>query len=152
VDAGEVKRGEACVIAINAGAIPNRFLEDGLPRIIKALLPFGVPVAHLDLKTNRVVDGTYEYRPSLLRTKGEPAPTTFFDDKANSFISAVVFSYLNYWLMSEPSDVIGHDIVFVHNPFASVPIRRGFFSVGREFWIEGDRLIGRTMPMSKLPN
>jgi hypothetical protein len=137
---GTIKPDDACVIAISAGSILHASKEAGLPRIIKAVLPFGAPIAHLDLENHRIVDETYEYRPYLQRSDGDAATTRFFEDQANSLISAVVFSYRNTWCRTP--DLLGHDIICIHNPLAVVPIRRGFFSIGREFWIADGRLIG----------
>lgn len=143
-----VRPDDAMIIATSGGKMPLRYLEADPPRVVKAVLPFGNAMAIYDRARAQPVGWSHEYRPEIARVGGPAVPTAFFDDRDNSCISAIVFSYMTPWPVEVPP-VLGHDLIVIHNPNAIVPIRRGFISVGQEYHVEEGHLLRQTMPKSR---
>jgi hypothetical protein len=133
-DEGIVSDRDAWVIAVHGAGVPLAWVDDDdVPRIVKALLPFGVERATIDLATGAVVASDYEYRPAIARTSGSLVSTDLFLDPAFDLLSAVVFSGAN---ISNAPASDGEDLLLVHNPRARNPLPVGWLAAGREFYVQ----------------
>lgn len=132
VERGAVSTSDAFVVAINAGAIDDADLPPDLPGIIPALFPVGEPVYLLPIGGGepRV---EVPLRPSIRKTSGASVATTAFTSDEFVNVSAVIFTPYGIW---NADGVSGRDFVTVHNPLARVPLPRGAFRFGREYWVE----------------
>ena len=128
-----VELGEAYIIALNAALIPSANLEREVPRIVRALLPFGYQTLHFDSNSFKIVDSTYEYKGTVKKLSGTEIPTTSFLNSDYSGISAVIYS--NVDAFNYPS-TLGSSLLLFHNPLAANPLPVGFLRRGVEYWVE----------------
>lgn len=128
-----VELGEAYIIALNAALIPSANLEREIPRIVRALLPFGHQTLHFDSNSFKIVDSTYEYKGAVKKLSGTEIPTTSFLNPNYSGISAVIYS--NVDAFNYPS-TLGSSLLLFHNPLAANPLPAGFLKRGVEYWVE----------------
>ncbi len=124
------------VIAVNAGSVPSASKETELPRIVRAVLPFGWEVVQLDATTGRIAGRSYQHRPSLEKRSGALVSTQFFETTEAVGVSAVLYACVDPFNWPER----GSGFVMVHNPRAKNPLPRGLVSGAREFWVDGDAL------------
>jgi hypothetical protein len=132
-----VKPGDATVIALCGAMIPSARSELTVPRIIRSVLPFGSEAFRIDRDTMEVVDRGFEYRPTVTKRKGAPVAVDIFADETHSMISALLASCADE--INRPVQA-GADFVLIHNPHAAQPLPRGWLSIGREYWIDGQTL------------
>lgn len=121
------------IIAINAAQVPSATAEREVPRIVRALLPFGHQVLHLDRKTLEVVGTSHEYQGGVIKASGTAIETTSFLNIEYSGISAVIYSCVN--VFNHPTE-ISRALLLFHNPLALNPIPLGFFKKGYEYWVD----------------
>jgi hypothetical protein len=124
---------EPYVIAINAARVPSAMLERELPRIVRALLPFGHEVIHLDRQSLGVVGFSHEYKDTVEKISGARISTAPFLDLAYSGISAVLYSCVD--VFNHPA-APGTDLLLLRNPIARNPLEAGFLGRGYEYWVE----------------
>ena len=108
------------------------FLEDNLPDIVRAVLPFGDRVIRFNPVTGEELGSGFEYRPAVLKANRSPVPTTLFQNPEYDGISAILYSP---WDEINRPDDLGAGFTVIRNPRASNPIPEGFFKFGREFVI-----------------
>ncbi len=138
-DAGPVKSGEPFIIAINGARLAcAREGPEGAPRIVRAVFGIGKRVVLLDAKTGKCVGEQFVPMPSLIKSSGAEVATGYFCDSQYSGISAVMWGTADAW--NRP-DTFGRDIFLVHNPLAAVPLGRGWFREGVEYWVEEGKLL-----------
>ena len=142
VQNGAVKCGDSFVIALNGRRVPYSYLETEIPYVIQAVLPLGNETWTIDFKKNEMVDQRFEYRPAIVKTTGASISTRIFLDEEYSGISGILYS--NSDLFNHPTS-IGQDFLFVHNPKAQNPLRRGWLSFGTEYWVENNLLRNEKM-------
>jgi hypothetical protein len=123
---------DVCVIGLSAGELDHRYTELDYPRVLQALFPIGKFAVVIDPKSMRTVREGYQTRERIGNV-----PTTFFTTPEHSMISAVLFSYSDIY---NPPAVNGNDFVIVHNPFARNPLPRAWLKLGREYWVENERI------------
>ncbi len=129
-----VEAGEAYIIALNAARIPSATKEIDIPRIVRALLPFGHQILHVDTNSFKIVNTTYGYQGAVVKRSGTKIPTTSFLSPEYSGISAVIYSCVDVF---NYSSVLGSSLLLFHNPLASNPLPLGFLKRGFEYWVEG---------------
>jgi hypothetical protein len=139
------------VIAISLAAVPDSDMtEPPLPIIVKALFALGPQVAyrHVSIGDNgdvpgegEIEDGGYVRRPRVVKASGAEVSSAPFLEPGNEQVSAVLFSTVGIWNVR--SVALGTDLVLVHNPTAEVPLVRGFFPFGTEYWVGEDGTLQR---------
>lgn len=137
---GIIKSDDIYVIAINGGRIPKSIMEQNIPYIVKAVLPFGNQVVTLDRKSHKIVDSQYEYKDTITTAKDSPVSTNIFQNVDYNGISAVLYSHMN--VVNRPNG-IGVEVHIVHNPLADNKLPHGIFPFGIEWWVEGKELINK---------
>ena len=130
-----LNQSEPFVIAVNAGGVPFLYQEAYLPRIISVLFPFGDPAVRFDRKTNTFGELYFTYRAELKKKSGATIPTTIFEREESRGISAVVYSTAEAF---NCRGVLGCDLILIHNPIATAPLRRVYLPIGRECWCDGN--------------
>lgn len=138
---GFIKPGDIYVIAINGGRIPHSIMEQNIPYIVKAVLPFGNQVVTLDSKSHKIVDSQYEYKDTITKANGSSVSTNIFKNKDYNGISALLYSPMN--VVTHHSNKAGIEINLVHNPIAVNKLHLGIFPFGTEWWVEGEELINK---------
>lgn len=129
------------VIAINAGSVPSASKEMDLPRVVRAVLPFGWEVIEAD-GTGRGTGGrSYQYRPSLVKRSGALVSTRFFEQEETVGISAVLYACVGPFAWPKK----GSGFVLVHNPRGVNPLPHGIVPGAWEFWVE-DVVLRSTSP------
>jgi hypothetical protein len=108
-----------------------------LPRIVRAVFPFGHMTISMNTQTGEVVDSFYQPRPSISKASGTPISTTLFEDSSYAGISACLYSAADAF---NPGRSLLGSMVLVHNPLATVPLGRGCLPGVTEYWREGDKL------------
>ncbi|MBE9099698.1 hypothetical protein [Vacuolonema iberomarrocanum] len=121
---------EPYIIAINAAQIPSASAEHKIPRIVRALLPFGHEVLHLDTETLELVDTSYKYQGVVNKASGTEIETTSFLNTKYSGISAIIYSCAD--VFNHPV-AISKSLLLFHNPSASNPIPLGLLGKGYEY-------------------
>lgn len=147
VSGGVVAPTDRLAIAICLGDIDEAFLsETGVPVILKALFPIGpyymsFAVGRPDVEPR----GGYKYRDTVVKQGGALVSTTLFEK--HSVAKSLVGVFFSEWGIWNAPARIGHDIVFVHNPFMRERVPEGAFSFVREEWVPGpDGTIVRRAP------
>lgn len=124
------------VVAINASAVPSARHEQELPRIVRALFPFGPYQVHLNAETLEVIGGSYTYQSAVTKRSGAPvAIDGFLGSKTLQGVSAVLYSCVDP--LNRPPR-LGGDFIVVHNPHARAPIALGTLPAWREYVLEAD--------------
>jgi hypothetical protein len=134
---GWVKPNEPVIIAVSGSAMGYQWLELEIPRIIRAVLPIGHKVLHMEPKTATIVASSYEYVAAIKKASGSLVSTEIFASDSHSRISALIYSD------SDPVNLParpGADFVAVLNPWARAPLSRGFLEFMNEYWVVGDKL------------
>lgn len=125
------------VVAVNAGALPSGRLELPLPRIVRAVFPFGHLTVSMNTQTAETSDSFYQHRPAIAKSAGTPIATTLFEDPSYAGISAALYSVVDAF---NPARSLNGSLVLVHNPIAAAPLDRGCLPGVSEYWREGDDL------------
>lgn len=134
---GWVKPDEPVIVTIGGAAMGYQWLEREIPRIVRAVLPIGHQVIHLEPTTAKVVGTSHEFTATIQKTSGSVVSTDIFTSDSYKRISALIYSD------SDPvnfPDRPGADFVGILNPFARAPVSRGYLSFLNEYWVEGDML------------
>ncbi|MBS7789102.1 hypothetical protein KTR66_03795 [Roseococcus sp. SDR] len=125
---------DAYVIAINVGGIPEAWWGAQIPTILKALFPIGHMTVSFDLESRVSSRIGWSSRPQIEKSGGGAVATTLFANPRGRGVSAVLYSTTHLGRLAHDAPVEpGSDFVLVHNPFATVPLRRGFVG-GVEEW------------------
>jgi hypothetical protein len=132
-----LRESDPYVIAINSGNLPNGKSELPLPRIIRAVFPFGHYAVRMDARTGNIGEGFYQHRSNIQKISGASIATTLFDDPAFAGISACLYSVADAF---NPPHSLAGSLVLVHNPLATAPLPRESFRGLMQYWREGDEL------------
>ena len=139
---GIISKEDYMIIAINGRRIPHVLLEDEIPFVVMAVLPFGDPYVTIDIDKNEIIDHGYHHRGTIKKISGSEVPTYSFLNPEYSNISGILYSFADVW--NYPSKP-GAEFIILHNPIAKRPLPHGLLKVGREFWVEGNKLERRTL-------
>lgn len=131
---------EPFLIAINGRRVPLSYLDDEVPNIIKAVLPFGNHEVLIDENSTKIINERYGFRGEIEKINKVKVSTQYFFDPCSSGISGILFS--NSDVLNHPQ-IIGADLIFIHNPMAINSIKRGWLQIGREYWVENGELKNR---------
>jgi type I restriction enzyme S subunit len=74
---GIIKPDDFYIIAINGGRIRHAIMEQGIPYVVKSVLPFGNLVLTYSKDTMKNVDSHYEYRDTITTANGGLVPPIF---------------------------------------------------------------------------
>ena len=132
-----LSKSDAYVIAINSKRIRPLVLDSTLPLIVKAVFPFGNLAVSIDTRTGKVADQYHLHRDRIMKQSGNPVSTNVFLDEHFSGISAILYSSVD---VANYPQSLGADFRLVHNPLANVPLGRGLFPFGSEYWKESEQL------------
>ena len=133
-----VYSGDTFVIAINGRRIRAGLGDSEPPFIVRAVFPIGALTAVWDKSKHEIVDTYYDYRNTLNKRSGAKIETDIFLSSEFSDVSAVVYSFID---AANHPQIEGQDFRLVHNPSAKTPLPRGFFKLGREYWLEGNEVV-----------
>jgi len=123
---------EPFVVAINGCEVEMAMLEQTVPYIVSAVLPFGGLVLTFDIEKSDVVREGYDFRSEVRNAKGAPVSTTAFGDGSHTGISGVLYSWSNE---ANRPKFAGGGYLFVHNPTATNALPPGAFPFGREYFV-----------------
>ncbi len=143
IERGIVSPQDPFIIAVNGGGIDMVSFERSLPAIVKAVYPLGDYSVTFNLHTGQVVRQGYQIRCQVFKRSGGSVPTTAFCDRNYSGISGILYSSASLWDMPV---IPGCEILFLHNPLANSPLKRGWFGIGTDCHRQGDRLMFVTHP------
>ena len=141
---GMIKSSARIIVCISGGWLDPYFRlplypEGSFPAVVKALLPIGHMVLHLNRDNMTVYEITSQYRDHVTKKNqnkgGEAIRTDYFIDPKYRFISGVLFSYANITDSIEDS-LLGRDFFMIHNPLALNPLPLGTFKCGIEYYVE----------------
>ena len=108
-----------------------------LPRIVRAVWPFGNYAALMPLDGSPITEGYYLHRPLITKTSGETVGTTLFDDPVYSGISACLYSTADAF---NPVDSYSQSLLLVHNPLTTATLKPSTLANVVEYWREGNTL------------
>lgn len=116
-------------IAINSS---DAYMFDAVDqsRIIKALFGLGYEQLIIDLETREVQDTKWSQRTSITKKVGSPVPLAYFTNNSYEGISFIIYSTDN--ILRIPTNQIGEELIFIHNPFAQNPIPHNIINFGKE--------------------
>lgn len=134
---GWVRESDPYVVAINSGNLPNGKSELPLPRIVRAVFPFGHYAVSMDVSTGSITRGFFQHRDAIVKKSGASVETTLFENPAFAGISACLYSVADAF---NPPVSMAHSLVLVHNPLATVPLARESLRGLMQYWREGDEL------------
>lgn len=117
--------------------------NDGIPLAVRAVYGYG------DVTMIVPIDGgkphvEWQSRPTITKKSGSPISTRVFVDGVVPHVSALLFSACA--TPNVPIQIASHlgeewrDLVLIHNPTATNRLPRGWLRIGREYWVEGDRI------------
>lgn len=140
-DDGPLSPSQPFVIGINGRGLPSAWTEPELPRIVRAVFPFGNSYVTIDKNTMEKVDEGYTCRVEIIKLSGNPVSTTVFQDPQYAGISAILYCNSDIGNRPPEESAIGLDFSVVHNPLARNSLPYRWLPCGREFWVEEDRLV-----------
>jgi hypothetical protein len=135
---GWVAATDPFLVAVNSGTVPSGKAELPLPRIVRAVFPFGHMTLRVDTTSLEVTDSFYQHRPLISKTSGATVSTAMFEDPEFAGVSACIYSTSDAF--NSPRS-LSRSLVLVHNPLATAPFPRGALVNVREYWREGDKLM-----------
>lgn len=130
---GLVAKDDALVIAINSSKIGLAMSEGYPPYILKTLFPIGNPIYTVDIENRVAYDERFSYKPDVPKKSGTRIQTLYFENNKFSEISGILYSRASPFYSK-----IGHDYIFVHNPFAKNPLPINWLKCGREAFAENE--------------
>jgi hypothetical protein len=129
------------VVAVNAASVPSARLEHDLPRIVRALFPFGHLQVRINPQSMEITSSSYQRQDGVAKASGTLIRTdTFLAPDGPVGISAVLSSCTDS--VNRPN-VAGGDFVVVDNPHARAPIALGTLPAREEYFLK-DGAVGRT--------
>lgn len=135
-DAQIVAPSDACVIALTLGGVPDSDMASpDLPIIVKSVFGVGPAYVAVFVDGSGMIEKGFKERPEVTKKSGAAVQSTFFHDEDSSGISGVLFSKTAIW---NAPKILGRDLIFVHNPSASVPLPLGGFPFADEYFVDGD--------------
>jgi hypothetical protein len=137
---GLVDSGDTFVIAINGRRIRAGLGDSEPPFIVRAVFPIGPLSAVWDKSKYEIVETYYDYRDTLNKKSGAKVETDIFLSSEFRDVSAVVYSFVD---AANHPQIEGQDFRLVHNPSAKNPLPRGFFKLGREYWLKGNEVVSQ---------
>jgi hypothetical protein len=137
LDRGWLRPTDPYLVAINPGTLPSGKSELPLPRIVRAVFPFGHFTVSMDNTTSRITESYYQYRPAITKALGATVSTSLFDDPAFAAISGCLYSVADVF---NPPRTLSGSMILVHNPLALARLPQGAFSGMIEYWRDGDVL------------
>lgn len=133
-----IQANDLYIIAINPGIIEKARTDEDPPFILQSVFPIGNLMDIFDRNDPAFRDVRYDTRWAINKNNGEAIQTNVFLDSAYCGLSAVLFSNAHaLTLLPRPT---GTEVVLVHNREPRNPIERGALKIGREYWLEGDRI------------
>ena len=135
------------VVAIHGGNLDVWPLspepEDELPRIVKAVFPFGNRPIVFDPTTQDPILGEHRHRPYIMKKSKSLVSTKIFLDSQYKGISGILFSKTK---PQEVAEIKNSVFIFIHNPNAQNPLSIGWLPVYEEYWVENQRLVLKRQP------
>jgi hypothetical protein len=129
------------IIAINGSWILSPFgkllEEDGIPQIIKSVLPIGHSYIKISESGEDVIEQGYTYQNVIVKDNSSEVHKDVFFDEAYAGISAILFSYVD--AINHPEN-FGDDFILIHNPLARNKLPQDFIKAGQEYWVENSDL------------
>ncbi len=119
IKSGIVKEEDQFIIAVNAGGLGHSM--DYWPLILKCVFAVGYPTLSIPVEQGPVVQSISTV-PYIFKKNGRKVPMTFFIEKENMGICAVMYSKND--VLNHPHK-LGEDIILVHNPLARTPLEEG---------------------------
>lgn len=132
LDEGVIDPSEKRIIAISASRFASVATEDP-PLIMSSLFPIGDAFVRVDRSSGAVVEEGYNYDPMIEKLGGQ-IPRTAFSGPDFSHVSAVLWSRIGLGNLSR--DV--RPLTMVHNPFADVPVEKGWGPWDKEYVASDD--------------
>lgn len=139
---GTIIKNEPYVIAINGFKVPYKYLGTNPPDIVKSVFAIGNEYLNINIDTGSVNKIGFLYQSSIKKVNDSEVSKTIFQNNRFSGISGIIFSEVDFFHMPE---VIGRDLLFIHNPLAKNPLPRGWLKSGREYWAEDSKLFCRLL-------
>ncbi|MDM8561207.1 hypothetical protein [Candidatus Parabeggiatoa sp. HSG14] len=147
---GILSEHEPYIIAINSLKL-GHFPDFEPPRLIRGVLGIGMPIVQVNLKSGKFTDGGFSEQKSILKRKKSQEltviPKTFFINRDfYDGISALLYSDINPYNCTPPffdssKDLMGDNFYLLHNPRAKNPLPHGFIKLGKEYWVDTDRIL-----------
>ena len=142
--AGIVSPLDSHVVAISGSdlpepSVPGMYGEP--PSVAHVLYGIGPFTWQIEVGTGRIVDAGWSHRPKVRKVTGATVESDFFLSGKHAGISAVLYS--PHGIQNRPQ-VFGRedgwDFEIFHNEFASVPLKPGLTSRGREWGVKDGEL------------
>lgn len=130
-------KGDSYAIALSSGLVPLSDLHDGVTNIEKVLFGIGDFYWQVSTESGEVTKTGYLERSSVTKRSGAEVSTSFFGDRSNSHVSAVLFShhhFRNNWNLQ------GKDLILIHNPLADTPMSKKLLPFGKAVAIQDGTL------------
>jgi hypothetical protein len=137
------------IIAINGRRMRAGLGDSEPPFIVRAVFPIGPLTAIWDKSKHEIVETYYDHRDSLNKKSGAKVETDIFLSSEFSDVSAIVYSFVD---AANHPQMEGQDFRLVHNPSAKNPLPRGFFKLGREYWLMGKEIVNQNWNEKSHPN
>jgi hypothetical protein len=125
---GEIRPGDARIVAISASRFGAYVPETPLPLIMTSLFPIGDAFVTIDRDTGAVVEEGFQPAPFIDRQRGQIPRTAFLDERFAD-ISGVLWSRIGLGNLSRNV----RPLTYVHNPLAQVPMPQKWGVWDREF-------------------
>lgn len=138
---------DAVVIAVTLGGVRDAIVSSPeLPIMVKAVFGRGKFFVAVSVDGSGIVETGFKYQPEIRKKSGAAVSTTFFLEEESQKISGILFTNEDFW---NAPKALGKDLVFVHNPSATVPLPVGVFPFANEYFVDGEGKLGmkeRTLP------
>jgi hypothetical protein len=132
-----IQQEQAAVIAISGCMLYTQFLEQPIPRIVRAALGVGYLVLDVNKSTGAHAGYSLEHRDGVQKAKGARVKTDIFLDPAYAHVSALIYSASDW--VNTPYEP-GNEFIVIHNENATAKLPHGWLPVGDEYWREQSAL------------
>lgn len=140
---GLIPENSPYIIAINGRKISFQFHEDESLNILKAVYALGPPSVILNKNTDSIEVKILQQEFVEKGKNRETIFTNLFLGNKYEGISGILFSYCHICNIPE---IIGSDLIFIHNLYARNPLPLGWLHIGQEYWVSNGYLKWQTNP------
>ncbi len=135
LEKGLIEIDQPYVIAIDLTKISyvDARIDPFHPIIVNAVYGKGSPYVSIDRDRNIITGYGYKSRKEITKKSGNVVKTDIFSAKEYAGISAVFTSYFPF--IPKNTEVLGNNMVFLHNHIAENPLDRGWLKHGKEYYV-----------------
>lgn len=137
LEQGIIDKKDLTIIALNGKNVPLSVTDNTIPRIVRCLFGIGDLTYSFDKSSGNFTNSFYQEDSFTQNPNEEEVRFDSFLTDQYSHISGIIYSRVDIFNMP---DIVGNDLMIVHNPKANNQLKSDIICVGQKFYLEGDEL------------